>query len=777
MDSYRPRGSGEYRTRPGPDRPDPYSYGSGDSYRPPRRDEPFRPPPREDESNGMYYFRGSRDEESRRREPYRPRQREQHRRDPPGRGHYFQRPKVAERPLLRLEHRQEDSSLIDPNADLKFRNVEELTDSEEEAMAVSDNDEPSRSTKRARLQGDDPTPESANPRWSNPDPYTALPPPSEAAAKRTDVVKLIRKARIDANLRAEAASDQADFISFDMNDTEPTVPESLPTAIPAMGIMFPQPNVPTQPSTVPIQPPNGAEDGILGKRKRGDAKGTHTTKLHTTRLYYGDRLVREEWSKPAGTSSSPWKTTESSVDLAGVALHKEIIDFYDWVRPKEYEQAVREEVFQRLRQEFRRCGPSGDLYAFGSYAAGLYLPTGDMDIVYITSRMRPGSLPSREAARPLVRRFHDFLRTQRIAKHGSILAIAHAKVPLLKFVDKISGLKIDLSFDNDTGIAAIETFHRWKSAYPAMPIIVSIVKQYLMMRGLNDVSTGGLGGFSTICLVTSLLQHLPVTTEPLNLGEVLLEFFNLYGNVFNRREIAIRMEPPAYLDKSTYMPHLLKKDKGDSRLTIIDPNRPDNNISGGTSQINEIGRSFSSAYQALVERLDMYEEQFPHNSTISFLECLSQASSTTEYIDVAPIQSNNCQAKHACILIGRNKSPPPAEASARDSIGTLTVPSTSFHWINVSQAKNQESNSTNQQGTSIRNKENVSNDEAGKDESKPPKNERRALRFKRLRPELASSVGRALSILQAMTLGGYGSKDAMHKDLATRELALNSKKK
>lgn len=238
-----------------------------------------------------------------------------------------------------------------------------------------------------------------------------------------------------------------------------------------------------------------------------------------------------------------------NLDANPLSLHKEIIDFYHWVKPKDYEQAVRDEVFQRLRREFRRCGPHGDLHAFGSYAAGLYLPTGDMDVVYITSTMRPGALPSREAARPLLRRFHDFLRGQRIARPGSILAIVHAKVPLLKFVDKISGLKIDLSFDNDTGITAIETFHRWKTAYPAMPIIVSIVKQYLMMRGLNDVSTGGLGGFSTICLVTSLLQHLPVTTKPLNLGEVLMEFFNLYGNVFDRRDTAIRMEPPAYLDK------------------------------------------------------------------------------------------------------------------------------------------------------------------------------------------------------------------------------------
>ncbi|KIW19881.1 hypothetical protein PV08_00456 [Exophiala spinifera] len=775
MDSYRPRGGGDgdYRPRPGPD------YGNGDSYRPGWRDDSFRPPPRDaNESNGMYYFRGSRDEDFRRREPYRSRQREPFRRNAPHRGDHFRHPKVAERPLLRLAHRQEDSSLIDPNADFKFRNVEDLTDSEEEAMAVSDNEEPARSTKRARLEDDDAIAESSKARWSNPDPYTALPPPSEAAAKRTDVLRLIRKARIDANLRSESASEQADFISFDMDDTETSVPESLPT-LPVMGAASSQPVAPVQPSAVPVQAPGVVDDGVLGKRKRGDDIGKHTGKSQMPASYYGDRFVRKEWYKSASTSSTPWLSTESSSDLAGVALHKEIIDFYNWVKPKPYEQEVRDEVFQRLRREFRRCGPPGDLYAFGSYAAGLYLPTGDMDIVYITSTMRPGAPPSREAARPLIRRFHDFLRSQRIAKPGSILAILGAKVPLLKFVDRISGLKIDLSFDNDSGITAIETFHRWKNAYPAMPIIVSIVKQYLMMRGLNDVSTGGLGGFSTICLVTSLLQHLPVLTEPLNLGEVLLEFFNLYGNIFDRRDTAIRMEPPAYLDKSTYLPQLLKKDKSDSRLTIIDPNRPDNNISGGTNQIADITRCFSSAHQALLGRLDMYDMQYPKSSPVSFLECLLGGN----------FSSYESQRKILYDL-SLKLLPPPSSLTSYSSKAETTKSNTSAslpappshplpqkpHWETQS-AGNLGSGSAAQQSALNGNNENMPNGEVEKDESKLSSSEKRALRFKRLRPDLASSVGRTLGPAQAMSLGGYLSKDAMHKDLNTRELALNSKKK
>ena len=235
------------------------------------------------------------------------------------------------------------------------------------------------------------------------------------------------------------------------------------------------------------------------------------------------------------------------------SLHKEIIDFYEWVKPRDFESAVRGEVITRLQQAFQRIEPGGQLKAFGSFAAGLYLPTGDMDLVYLRRSFRGRSIMQNgNLAKPpfqLLQRFLNFIRTQGMARDGTVVLIPSAKVPIIKFVEKISGLKVDLSFDNDTGVIANQTFQNWKSQYPVMPIIVSVIKQFLMIRGLNDVSIGGLGGFSIICLVTSLIQHLPPAGQPTNLGHILLEFFNLYGKLFNRNQIAIRLEPPSYIEK------------------------------------------------------------------------------------------------------------------------------------------------------------------------------------------------------------------------------------
>ena len=214
---------------------------------------------------------------------------------------------------------------------------------------------------------------------------------------------------------------------------------------------------------------------------------------------------------------------------------------------------MRTELLQQLtdvlRREYRDC----TLHCFGSFAAGLYLPNADMDLVLVSNRFKT-------TGRATFTKLGDYRRVARvlsncgIADGRSVVIIHKARVPLVKFVDRRTGLKIDMSFDNETGIIANGTFQQWKSQFPAMPIIVTLVKQFLAMRGLNDVATMGLGGFSVTCLVTSLLQLMPqvqsgdVIPEQ-RLGDVLMEFFELYGKNFNTTQTGISLDPPGYFEK------------------------------------------------------------------------------------------------------------------------------------------------------------------------------------------------------------------------------------
>lgn len=230
-------------------------------------------------------------------------------------------------------------------------------------------------------------------------------------------------------------------------------------------------------------------------------------------------------------------------------LHNEILDFYHWVKPRPFEDMIRSDLISRLQKLFQQRHFGSELHAFGSFASGLYLPVADMDLVLLSRTfLRQGRKTLCQRPKEIYQ-FAAFLRRIDIAVPGSIETIAHARVPIIKFIDGLTGLRVDLSFDNTTGVVANDTFQQWKSQFPAMPVIVSIVKQFLLLRGLNEVPSGGLGGFSIICLVTSLLQHLPNSGTPPNLGSVLMDFFDLYGNEFDIEAVGIQFDPPGYFDK------------------------------------------------------------------------------------------------------------------------------------------------------------------------------------------------------------------------------------
>ena len=153
-------------------------------------------------------------------------------------------------------------------------------------------------------------------------------------------------------------------------------------------------------------------------------------------------------------------------------------------------------------------------------------------------------------------RFDHFLKTHNLILNGETEVVGKAKVPLVKYVDKVTGLKIDVSFENDTGLIANRTFQEWKATFPAMPILVTVIKHLLAMRGLNEPVNGGIGGFSVTCLVVSLLQNMPQVQSGSmisehHLGEILMEFLDLYGNQFDTRTTAIQLNPPGYIPKAS----------------------------------------------------------------------------------------------------------------------------------------------------------------------------------------------------------------------------------
>lgn len=291
------------------------------------------------------------------------------------------------------------------------------------------------------------------------------------------------------------------------------------------------------------------------------------------------------------------------------SLHKEIADFYEFVRPYAYEEEVRRDLINRVQRAVRGApnkvgGGSAEIKSFGSFAAGLYLPTADMDLVALSpDYLRYGTKVICQT-NSRIHALGSHVANVGLAAEGTMSPVTKAKVPLVKFTDRQTGIKVDISFENDSGVKAIQTFLAWKEKYPAMPVIVVLIKQMLAMRGLNEVFTGGLGGFSIICLVVSMMQLMPEVQSgnldpQQHYGQLLLNFLDLYGNKFNIKATGITMEPPGHYDKVKNP----RSKQNANNLTIIDPNNPNNDISGGSRNVGAIFALFRTAHSEIQRRL------------------------------------------------------------------------------------------------------------------------------------------------------------------------------
>jgi non-canonical poly(A) RNA polymerase PAPD5/7 len=237
-----------------------------------------------------------------------------------------------------------------------------------------------------------------------------------------------------------------------------------------------------------------------------------------------------------------------------------------------------------------------------------------MDLVYTSDRHYNGGpqvldFSSRSAVNSTLRKAARRLENVHIATN--VLCITKAKVPIIKFVDRLTNINVDISFENLSGVQAQATFQQWKHDYPDMVYMVALLKQFLVMRGFNEVHTGGLGGFSIICLIVSYIQHIP---KPENLGACFLGFLKYYGVDFDLRTQRIQMHPPAVVRK-TSMGIDGRPERPDG-LSIQDPNRPDNNISGGSHKAHEVFKAFGSAYRVLNDRIA------DRSPGLSILECI-----------------------------------------------------------------------------------------------------------------------------------------------------------
>lgn len=330
---------------------------------------------------------------------------------------------------------------------------------------------------------------------------------------------------------------------------------------------------------------NEGKESVEGKKRTGDSNSN-------------DTLDSDE--ETIVTSEYPWIINHDHSKQREVAdwLTLEIHDFVSYISPNRIEIEARNKTISKIRNAVQTLWPDADLHVFGSYATDLYLPGSDIDCVV-------NSTEGNKDGKGCLYQLAKYLKDKKLATEVEV--IAKTRVPIIKFVEPESKIHIDVSFERTNGLEAAKLIREWLDSTPGLRELVLVVKQFLHSRRLNNVHTGGLGGFSIICLVYVFLHlHPRIITNEIdpkrNLGVLLIEFFELYGKNFAYDDIAISTINgiPKYLPKANWKN--LPPARSTFSLAIQDPGDSSNNISRGSFNIPNIKKALAGAFDLLTNR-------------------------------------------------------------------------------------------------------------------------------------------------------------------------------
>ncbi|EDW07574.2 uncharacterized protein Dmoj_GI15833 [Drosophila mojavensis] len=286
----------------------------------------------------------------------------------------------------------------------------------------------------------------------------------------------------------------------------------------------------------------------------------------------------------------PWRVRDYQYGKGIIGLHEEIDHFYQYVLPTACEHAIRNEVVKRIESVVHSIWPQAVVEIFGSFRTGLFLPTSDIDLVVLGLWEK---LPLRTLEFELVARG--------IAEACTVRVLDKASVPIIKLTDRETQVKVDISFNMQSGVQSAELIKQFKRDYPVLGKLVLVLKQFLLLRDLNEVFTGGISSYSLILMCISFLQLHPrgIYHDTTNLGVLLLEFFELYGQSFNYINIGISIK-----NGGRYMPKdELQRDMVDghrpSLLCIEDPLTPGNDIGRSSYGALHVRQAFRCAFSVI----------------------------------------------------------------------------------------------------------------------------------------------------------------------------------
>ncbi|GAA6087790.1 poly(A) RNA polymerase GLD2 [Tachysurus ichikawai] len=278
-------------------------------------------------------------------------------------------------------------------------------------------------------------------------------------------------------------------------------------------------------------------------------------------------FVREEYSQ----NSLPSHVIKDK-------LSQQILDLFHTCEQKVEDLEKKELCRARLQTDIQRLFPCARIFLAGSSLNGFGSRTSDADLCLVVQE-RP--INQKTDAVYILSLVQKLLYKLSYIERPQLI---RAKVPILKFKDRVSGVEFDLNVNNIVGIRNTFLLRTYAYLEKRVRPIILVIKKWAGHHRINDASRGTLSSYSLVLMVLHYLQTLPEPVIPClqkdypecfspvmdihlvpdgpksippflsknqsSLGDLLLGFLKYYATVFRWDKYVISVREAKALPKS-----------------------------------------------------------------------------------------------------------------------------------------------------------------------------------------------------------------------------------
>ncbi|KAH0627993.1 hypothetical protein JD844_008632 [Phrynosoma platyrhinos] len=201
---------------------------------------------------------------------------------------------------------------------------------------------------------------------------------------------------------------------------------------------------------------------------------------------------------------------ETALPVAKDKLSQQVLELFQACQQQVYDLNKKELCRTQLQREIQQIFPNSRLFLVGSSLNGFGTRSSDGDLCLV---VKEEPINQKTEARHILGLLQKHF-CRKLSNYIERPQLIRAKVPIVKFRDKVSCVEFDLNVNNVVGIRNTFLLRTYAYIESRVRPLVLVVKKWASFRGIKDASRGTLSSYSLVLMVLHYLQTLPEPILP-----------------------------------------------------------------------------------------------------------------------------------------------------------------------------------------------------------------------------------------------------------------------